>query len=467
MEHKRRNIDKLATLDAAQRIYFILAALAIRESFFPGDILGTPTETVVGLAKWSMTIGYLFTLVRFSHGISLLHGSVKAKVEQSQLPTAGGVALLSVFLVSFGIFLFLIADSIASLPAFLWCLLILLAVDFILILKVSRFASKNEWGNIFFPGRKIKELRRRTIKPHMPTVALQWLSSDFWLAVVCIGFLFWDKFANRSFVDGFTSLRPFRYFTFGLVLVCFSVWDYVWNREYYFGDIRHKRRRFALVYQPQFGNEEKNDLQLKIGALEEYCRELLNESNGRFAPFAPQAFYSHFVDLKKPEECALARSCAIAFIRACEEMHVVGTSEKSANEQLEVKIAHSENLVVKSEEHVNMIDKKADWQPYRAEDVPVCRLRIDLFRTDLRRVYVCTRFREYCDPKDNGTREYDLQKMNENNLTTLTLCRQLVTKENVAPIAPHAFYPYFWSFIHDGCQDKEKYELWFDCSRAI
>ena len=57
--------------------------------------------------------------------------------------------------------------------------------------------------------------------------------------------------------------------------------------------------------------------------------------------------------------------------------------------------------------------------------------------------------------------------MNENNLTTLTLCRQLVTKENVAPIAPHAFYPYFWSFIHDGCQDKEKYELWFDCSRAI
>jgi hypothetical protein len=37
----------------------------------------------------------------------------------------------------------------------------------------------------------------------------------------------------------------------------------------------------------------------------------------------------------------------------------------------------------------------------------------------------------------------------------------------VAPIAPHAFYPYFWSFVDDGCQDDEKYKLWFDCSRAI
>ena len=133
MEHKRRNIDKLATLDAAQRIYFILAALAIKESFFPGDILRNPIETLGWVAKSLMTLGYLATLVRFSHGISLLHGSVKAKVEQSQLPTAGGVAVISVFLVSLGIFLFLIADSIASMSAFLSCFLILLALDFILV----------------------------------------------------------------------------------------------------------------------------------------------------------------------------------------------------------------------------------------------------------------------------------------------------------------------------------------------
>jgi hypothetical protein len=465
MEHKRRNIDKLSTLDAAQRIYFILAALAIRESFFPGSMLSPPNPTFVGLAKLSMTVGYLVTLVRFSHGISLLHGSVKAKVEQSQLPTAGGVAVISVFLVSLGIFLFLMADSIASLSLCLLWFLFLLALDFILVLKISRFASKNEWGNIFYPRRKVKELRKRTITPHMPAVALQWLASDFWLAVVSIIFLIWDNFPGGSFVAGFESFRPLRYLAFGLVLILFSLWDYWSNREYYFGDLGHKRRRFVLVYQPQFGKDENK--RSTIGALEEYCRELLNESNGRFAPLAPQAFYSHFVDLNKPEECALARSCAIAFIRACEEMHVVGMSEEAANEELEVKIARSENLAVKSEEHVNMSNKSADWEPYVAEGDSVCRLRNDLFRTDLRRVYVCTNFRAYSDQKCNGTRKYDLRKMNEYNLRTLWLCRRLITKENVAPIAPHAFYPYFWTFVHDGCEDVEKYQLWFSCSRAI
>ena len=222
--------------------------------------------------------------------------------------------------------------------------------------------------------------------------------------------------------------------------------------------------RFALVHHLSFRPQEQlTNFKLKIAALEDHCEHLMKEGQVQhMAPFAPQAFYSHFLNYHLPEECALGRSCAIAFLKACQEIYVLNDQAKTIDEEpreREISIAYLEGLLVK--EVAEISTGLADWRPYDwkfKED----RTTDHLYREDLKRVYVCTPFREYIDLQTK--REFDLTKMAQNTQDTLWICRRLVIDESVAPIAPQAFYPYFWKFAKN---PEMKFDTWFKCSIAI
>ena len=58
--------------------------------------------------------------------------------------------------------------------------------------------------------------------------------------------------------------------------------------------------------------------------------------------------------------------------------------------------------------------------------------------------------------------------MQRNTLIALQCCRALVfEKDPVAPFAPQAFYPYFWSFLTDGKIDEDRWDAWFTRSLEI
>lgn len=487
MEHKRRNIDKLATLDAAQRMYFILAALAIRQSLFPSSIIagvGDAFRNWGVVAKWSMIIGFLVTVIRFSHGISLLHGSVKASVEQSQLPTAGKVALISAFLVSLGVTLLIIGDNITSFGIYVGGFVFLLSVDFVLIQRMlrvplsqidfekrkARDRRTKAWpfGLLFTPFRrnvKVTQVKKDREETYFLGAAVQWLSSDVLLSVVCVIFIIWEAFATHYVPTGLASLRPFRFLSFGITLIAFAVWDYTSNRRYYFGGNigSDKPMTFALVHQLGFTPDPQlTNFKSKIGALEDYCERLMKESNPRIAPFAPQAFYPHFLNYNLPEECALGRSCAIAFLKACQEVSVLNDESRTFDKEprdREISIAYLEGLLVK--EVAATGSGPSDWQPYDGKEGQDYTTD-HLYREDLKRVYVCTHFREYLEP--HAKCEFNPTRMGQNTQDTLWICRRLIINESIAPIAPQAFYPYFWKFVKN---PEMEFDTWFKCSIAI
>jgi len=254
MEHKRRNTAKLATLDAASKMYFILAALAIRQAFFPSSNISSPGNELQAagiLAKLFLVGGYILTVMRFSHGISLLHGKVKASVEQSELHTAFRVAWISFFLVSLGVVLLFVGDRITHFRIFLLGFVLLMILDFILIGITIRFpVSKVGLLAAHRPGDPLADkktavplllivatLRRRSGDSSPLSAQIQWLASDVLLAVLCVLFIIWDWVAGRYTVTvGVPSwFVPLRFLFFGIVLFAFAYWDYRSNRHFYFG----------------------------------------------------------------------------------------------------------------------------------------------------------------------------------------------------------------------------------------
>jgi len=79
---------------------------------------------------------------------------------------------------------------------------------------------------------------------------------------------------------------------------------------------------------------------------------------------------------------------------------------------------------------------------------------------------VCTPFR---GPRSEGDL-LNKDTMNANIAMTLRICQGLARREDkhLAPIAPHAFYPYFWNFFDpDGSVNRDKWDEWFECSIEI
>lgn len=140
MSHLSKITSKLSTLDAARAIYFIVVGLAIKQSLVLFSHDWPPQNIKTPFAWWSwfdrslVGIGYLFTVLRYSHGVSLLHAFEKERIETSTLPSATRVFWLSVFLTLLAIFLFLMADNLpSSFHTFLIFTALMIIVDLLYI----------------------------------------------------------------------------------------------------------------------------------------------------------------------------------------------------------------------------------------------------------------------------------------------------------------------------------------------
>jgi hypothetical protein len=95
--------SRLSTLDAARTVFFIVVGLAIKQSLglfahtWPSKDFPNAPQWPVG-ARALIAAGYLATVIRFSHGVTLLYGHEKERVENSHLPSASKISLLSLFL---------------------------------------------------------------------------------------------------------------------------------------------------------------------------------------------------------------------------------------------------------------------------------------------------------------------------------------------------------------------------------
>src|SRR5262249_20297873 len=116
MSHLRKRNAKIATLDAARTIFFIVVGLAIKQSLglFAHD-WPTVQPNAPAWWKWNVRalvgVGYIATALRYSHGISQLYGYEKDQIENSGLPSSSRVLGLSLFLALLGILFYLMADN--------------------------------------------------------------------------------------------------------------------------------------------------------------------------------------------------------------------------------------------------------------------------------------------------------------------------------------------------------------------
>lgn len=107
-----------------------------------------------------------------------------------------------------------------------------------------------------------------------------------------------------------------------VLLIAFSVVDYWWNSDFYFGG-RYDRRsqKFVFVCSPLRGVEYETN----IRRVQWYCKSLMEEIHRfgkKIVPFASHAFFPYFLDDNVPLDRILDRKCALAFLAACDAIYV-------------------------------------------------------------------------------------------------------------------------------------------------
>ena len=506
MSVQSRLTSKLSTLEAARAIYFIIAGLAIRQSlgifahnwnqnFASSDISwwGWDERLLVG-------IGYLVTVIRFSHGISLLHGHEKERVENSTLPSSGRISLLALFLVLTAIFLYLMADNIVRFQVYVILTAIVLLTDLAYIL-----AS----GVVRYPLIRPIRVWKETTDGYPARAALQWMSSDILLLLVCASLLLFPLLKQC----------PHERFFGGLLIVA-GLFDYILNRALYFGSREDKRKhKFVFVCSP-LSSTDAAVVKNNINRAQAYCHLLMQERATIFrkeiTPYASHCFYTYFLDDSKDEDRIIGRECAVAFLHACDAIYVYVPFEQRKSpvlnaetvssgmqheideaEQLGLQIVYKDLNEALPPNWASPEWKSPSYKPKEknsslandasssGQDQPnAIRVSISIIHKDddtaeettyegtklRKRVYVCTmlRGRDF----DGLPAKEKVERLEENVRRTLWRCYELAKEEpddktKLAPFAPQAFFPYFSNFISNGQVDEERRKEWFSRSMEI
>jgi hypothetical protein len=362
--HLKRN-SKLATIEAARTLFFIVISLGILKSLELFSIDWPPSTMRLPPVGWSLPmrvvvgLAYLVTVLRFSHGVSHLLALEKDCVETSGLPSSFRILKLFIFLSVLGILLYLMADDITNKGFFFWTA-IMLGVDlvFIFFSKVVRapLTSLFRWipGRILIIRREQERKRRdaetssdlkgaseasrdgvvsrpantgtderseiesrwiNTTPGYAADAVLEWMLSDLVVIVFCV--LFYTIWQNVHY----------REYWFAAILLLAAVVDYAVNRQFYFGGWRDRRKeKIIFVCSPYAGGSPKDNNEREIYYRENirkaqfYCRELMKKPG--LIPFASHCFYPYFLNYDKPKDAVLARYCSLAFLRACDEVYV-------------------------------------------------------------------------------------------------------------------------------------------------
>ncbi len=508
-------VSRSSTLEAARTVYFIVVGLAIKQSL--GLFSHTwPSKDFPNAPDWNfwvratIALGYLVTVIRFSHGVTLLFGHEKERIENSNLPSATKISELSLFLVLLAVPLFLMADNIIELDSYIFWSAALLAVDFAYVLrsKVVRH-----------PFKRILRILNETDRGYAAHAAIWWMATDAALFVVCCTFYF------RSSVGTTLAMHPpARELVFASVLILGAVADYWLNWDFYFGGREDRRRqKFVFVISP-LRNENMQIYKDNINRAQLYCLNLMNwqgHFGKRVTPLASHAFFTYFLNDRVGIDRRLGLECMLAYLSACDAVHVYvpfrptrlkaplekGLKKKlidllglreSFNSGLLNKLVEKPNkgkitpgmrhaldtakrngLQIKYQKAITSWPSPDVWPLPNWSSISYERLE-DLsgkpsesyFKgaDQRKKVYVCTRFRgKDFDPK--GWPRNDLRLKSSTRLA-LWHCHELAKDPNeaLAPFAPQAFYPYFWKFTGDDKVDGRKtienrlWEAWFDRS---
>ena len=473
MSTRTKTLSKLSTLDAAKAIYFIIVALAIRESL-PLLSPVTEIENYEATKYWTQIIlglGFVLTALRFSHGIAMLYGYEKERVEQSTLPSPRRVLLFSLFLISLGMLFFLMAHNLASHRRTFSGLAVLMFLTDLAYICAS--------GVIRRPWRLIG--RSHNTIPGFPSrAALQWIWSDLVLIAICASFLCFD--------GNWTSLA------LGSVLIIASVLDYSWNRRFYFGG-SHDKRDYQLIFiaSPVLmgGCDDSEDTVKNLSAntrrTQEYCKRMMIES--RRVPLAYNAFATYFIDYTTSAGKTVGYECAAAYINACDAMYLYlpfDTEKKRLFSRRTKGVPDIDNLKKYSKGMPELVEeaKKLGLDiRYRKHmefrEIPG---HSDLWPTGFpasvanypgfdyalirKRVYVCSYLRglEF----DSLSIDKKRSRPCDNIRSSLWYCAQLVgaapecEKKKLAPFATQAFYPYFWNILDTNFEKNAEWEQWFE-----
>src|SRR5947209_1238730 len=139
MSYQRKRSSKLATLDAARTIFFIIVGLAIAQSLglfahdWPPWTMRNPPEGWNWSGRFLIGFGYLVTVLRFSHGVSQLCEVEKDAILGSRPPSSARSLMLYFFLSLLGILFYLMADNITNLSWYLAWTAFMSGVDFVYI----------------------------------------------------------------------------------------------------------------------------------------------------------------------------------------------------------------------------------------------------------------------------------------------------------------------------------------------
>jgi hypothetical protein len=412
MSSKAKVTSKLATIEAARAIYFIVVGLAIKESLV---VLASPvSEDRQNLPLWELLFvgsGYLITAIRFSHGIAMLRGHEEEKIKTTNLPSSKRISLISLFIVLLAISLYLMSMNLSSFPGYLLFTLAVLVTDLFLIV-FSRIIRK--------PFR-LKKGWRETTSGYQARAALQWILSDIILIILCLVTL---ANINLGITDGILlrlGINPLISFDafWGAILILAGIFDYWSNRAFYFGGSNDGRKhKFVFVCSPlsppndkalqklveaeksdelaeiivpeqkqkkinEYINQKKEQILKKnINLAQEYCRELMPKGNSHFpgskpiSPFASHCFYTYFLDDKDAKDRHIGRQCALSFLSACDAIYVYTSSDRteiSDGMRQEIDESKKLGLEIKYQLKKNNLDTSnlADWHTVSIEEKPI------------------------------------------------------------------------------------------------
>jgi hypothetical protein len=488
LSQRSRTIAKLSTLDAAKVIYFIIVGLAIRESLaLLSPFQNDPTNAGgYGLGERILVgLGFVVTALRFSHGVSILCGYEKERVEKSTIPSPTKIFLLYLFLAGLAILLFLMADNIHHARTFMVFTLLTFSLDLFYI-WVS--------GVVRNPMRVIRRWGE-TAQGFLPHAALEWIVSDAVLIVVLIVLLL-VVFPAASVPEW--ARIPF----VGATLILATAFDYWANREFYFGGRDDKRKgKFVFIRSPLEAGDQSVDLPLRmksnIRRVQWYCHQLTRADFGKrrsVIPFAAQTFYAYFLGCGDGASRVVAQACAIAYLRACDSIYIYLPCERKpflrffkrdvydqsrlrSGLDQEFEEAKKLGIEVKFCPEVEVGSIPSDWRPAwnplrygKPLEFGVHKFDPDGLR---KRVFVCSYLRGIgfdllTDPEQRR------KCLEENVRMALWYCTELVQKqpreegkEEIAPFAPQAFYPYFWRVLEASGETGAGWKAWFERSLEI
>lgn len=506
-----RLVSRLSTLDAAKAVFFLIVGFAVKQSL---GLFGHawPSKDFPSAPNWPLwaraiiAAGYLFTVIRFSHGVTLLYGHEKQRIEKSKLPSASKISELSLFLVLLAIPLYLMADNIVETNSYITWTAIMIGTDFVYILRSEVVRN---------PIKRIFRLFKETDRASAAHAAFWWIVTDVALFVVCSLF-----FVKSSLTPLLASYPPAREILFASVLILAAKADYWLNWDFYFGGRKDRRtQKFVFVISP-LRNSEADLYKDNINRAQWYCLTLMNW-RGRFGkkitPLASHAFFTYFLNDGVREDRALGVECTLAYLSACDAVYVYvpatatdlkplfenafvrwGCAKLGLAESLEeggmrrlveklekenltkgmryaLDTARTHGLEIRYLKEASSLPLPAQWFPpdwkgitYERE-LPRKKPSQSYFQgaAQRKKVYVCTSFRGTGFDEKNWSDKID--KLKTNTRLALWHCHQLVRDpdEAVAPFAPQAFYPYFWKFTANNEIDLTRWNDWFERSIEI